>query len=69
MAKARLIEAIGEILEDKVTESTVLSDSASWDSMAVVMVVAAIDDICERRVSGESISKCETVGDILKLAV
>lgn len=69
LIEKRLLEGIAEILElQGVTADHVLDESSGWDSMAVVMVVALIDDVTGKAVDGPSVAACKTVGDILKVA-
>lgn len=69
LIEKRLLEGIAEILElQGVIADHVLDESSGWDSMAVVMVVALIDDVTGKAVDGPSVAACKTVGDILKVA-
>lgn len=71
LIEKRLLEGIAEILETEgsaMTTDHVLDESSGWDSMAVVMVVALIDDVTGKAVDGPSVAACKTVGDILKVA-
>lgn len=65
----RLLDGIAEILETEgLTPEHALDEASGWDSMAVVMVVALIDDVTGKSVDGPSVAACKTVGDILKVA-
>lgn len=69
--KQKILDGIAAILEvASVTESTVLANSggADWDSLAIVCTIALIDEKTGAEVSGEALMKCETAGDVLKLA-
>jgi acyl carrier protein len=67
--KEALLEGLAEILEvPAVTESTVLADAGNWDSMAIVCAIALIDEEANVQVSGQDLLKCETGGDVLRLA-
>lgn len=63
------LELVAEILEaDSIELTDELDDYEMWDSMAVLSVLAMLEesfDIID--VSGETISKCKTVKDILNL--
>jgi acyl carrier protein len=41
---------------------------AAWDSLAIVCTIALLDEKLGLEVSGEALVKCETAGDVLKLA-
>ena len=66
--KQQLISEISSILERPVTETTVLEKEGGWDSLAVMVTIAAINALTDRRVSGESLYGCKTVGNVLELA-
>ena len=62
-------EGIAEILEidtNLVTKELALHDYA-WDSLAVVSVMAMVDDVFSVMLDGQSLAKCVTVADILQL--
>jgi acyl carrier protein len=65
----KLLESLAEILErPTLSPDTILESCDKWDSVAVVMTVAALDDLCGVRVSGERLTECITVADILAIA-
>jgi acyl carrier protein len=69
--KQQILDGLAGILEvPAVTEATVLANSggADWDSLAIVCAIALLDEQGCGEVSGESLMKCETAGDVLKLA-
>jgi acyl carrier protein len=39
-----------------------------WDSLAVMSVVALVDEHCGLTLSGEELARSATVGDVLRLA-
>ena len=43
-------------------------EDAIWDSLAVMSVVALIDEHCGLTVSGDELARSETIADVLKLA-
>ncbi len=63
-----LLAKLSEILESEIQPTTALDANGLWDSLAVVLTVAAIDDVCQREVDGVALSKCETVEEVLALA-
>lgn len=63
-----LYKGIAEILE--VDPATITPDRAlgeAWDSLAIVSTIALIDDLFGKLVSGQSLSKCEKVADVVAL--
>lgn len=67
--KDALLAGIAEILEvPVVTEDTVLDEVGSWDSLAVVLTIALLDEKAEVRVDGVALAECKTAGDVLRLA-
>jgi acyl carrier protein len=64
----KLLDAICEIVEEQVTSDTPLERLKLWDSMAVVMTVAAVENECDgKRVAGPAVWACKTVQDIIEL--
>jgi acyl carrier protein len=69
MNTARLLQGLAETLEvPSVTESTVLAEAGSWDSLAIVVTIALFDELGCPPASGEQLAACETVADVLALA-
>lgn len=64
----KLLKSLSETLECEVTPQTVLMETQLWDSLAVVVTVAAIDEIANARVNGEALAACKIAGDVLRLA-
>ena len=63
----RLAEALNED-ETSVAESTMLMDLQGWDSVGQLSAIALIDECFNRRISVDALRKCQSVGDLLKLA-
>ena len=63
----RLAEALNED-ESSVAESTTLTDLQGWDSVGQLSAIALIDECFNRRISVDALRKCQSVGDLLKLA-
>lgn len=64
-----LFEGIAEILEvdvERVTPELRLSEHA-WDSLAIVSMIALIDDLFNVMVDGQSLAKCEKISDVIAL--
>ncbi len=64
-------KGIAEILE--VDENLVSSDfeldagDAAWDSLAVVSVIALIDELYSKTLEGKLLTECKKIADIEKL--
>lgn len=60
---------LAEILEidmAQVTPQLRLGDHA-WDSLAIISVIALVDELFDQMLSGQALAQCETVADILAL--
>ncbi len=59
---------IAEILEvnvDQVSENFDLhSGESPWDSLAIVSIIALIDELYEKTVDGKSLASCQSVAEI-----
>ena len=63
-----LMKALAHLLEipgDTINEQTTLT---SWDSLAVMSTVVAIDEVYAKVVHGRQLQDCVTVADVLKIA-
>lgn len=60
-----LAESI-ELQEGSLTVDTKISD-IDWDSLAVISCIALADEQFNIMLSGDELSKIETIGDIFKL--
>ena len=68
--KQTLLTELAEILQkdrSEVTPNLRLED-AGWDSVAVMSVIAMMDEQCGVTLSGAQLMECQTVGDIINLA-
>ena len=54
------------IEKNAISESSILSE-LEWDSMALISTMALIDEVFALVVSGDQLTECITVADILKL--
>jgi acyl carrier protein len=62
-------DGLAEILEidvAEITESLKLTDYA-WDSLAIVSMIALIDELYDTMLDGQSLANCATVADITAL--
>lgn len=56
-------EAI-ELDQSTITSETVFKDIESWDSMAVLNVIAMVDDVYQKSIGGDEIEKSITIADL-----
>lgn len=66
----KLYEGLAEIFEvepDELNGATLLSEHG-WDSLAIVSTIALFDELYSKEVDIQSLTQCETVGDLEKLA-
>jgi acyl carrier protein len=66
----KLYEGLAEIFEvepDQLTVATLLSEHG-WDSLAIVSTIALFDELYGKEVDIQSLTNCETIGDLEKLA-
>ncbi len=62
-------EGMAEILDvDASDVSADLDLGEAWDSLAIVSTIALIDEMYDRSVSPDALSKCTTVGEVEKLS-
>ena len=54
------------IEKNSISENSILSE-LEWDSMALISTMALIDEVFAVVVSGDQLTECITVADILKL--
>ena len=54
------------IEKNAISEDSILSE-LEWDSMALISTMALIDEVFAVVVSGDQLTECITVADILKL--
>jgi acyl carrier protein len=62
-------EGLAEILdvEPGEVEPGLELDEAVWDSLAIVSVIALIDEVYNETVSADALSDCQTVADIERI--
>lgn len=68
MTEKEKIEAISEILEmeiDDIKRDVVLDSLDTWDSVAVLSVIAVMNDRFNRYPLADEIVKYETIGDLM----
>lgn len=70
MDRKQLLNIVEESLEldaDELTGEESLADMEEWDSMAVISLIALVDETFEITLEPEQIMESETVNDIIKL--
>lgn len=65
--KISMLEEMMELDENTLTPSTVLDDIEEWDSIAVLSLIALLDDEFDIEIKGSEIREFETVADILNV--
>lgn len=59
---------IAELLEvDSVTDTDVLEDFESWDSLTILSIIAYIDESYNVTISASDLKETKTVGDLKDL--
>lgn len=56
-------EAI-EVELDSITSETIFKDIDIWDSMAVLNIIAMVDDKYNKSIGGDEIEKSNTIADL-----
>lgn len=59
-----LVEAL-EVEEEDLTDDVVLSELETWDSVAVLTVIAFMDEKLNRHPHASEIGACKTVKDLI----
>ncbi len=69
MEKARFFEEISEILdiENDLTESTNLKEMAEYDSLAVLSIIAFVDENFDKTLSGKQLMSVESISQLIDL--
>lgn len=68
MSNEEKMEYIAESVEmevDELSEDTVLNDLENWDSVAVLSIIAVINEKFDRYPKAEEILTYKTVGDLM----
>jgi acyl carrier protein len=61
---------LAELLEVEITElrtSYQLEENENWDSLALISIMAMVDEHFNISISTESLRKCSVLGDLIKL--
>ena len=67
MEKLKLLEEMLELDENTLTPDTILEDLDEWDSIAILSVIAMMDDEFSKQVKGVDVKACEKVSDLLAM--
>lgn len=70
MTREEKIETIADILEtelEEITEEAVLEDFETWDSVALLGVIAAVSEETGRFLHANEILQMKTVGELFEL--
>lgn len=65
--KLVMLEDILELDEGTLTSDTVLEDLDEWDSIAILSIIAMMDEEFSKSVKGTDIKACEKVSDLLSI--
>lgn len=66
----KIIDQISEIVEEDVTEKSILSDLDMWDSLAVIsFLVFTKSELGVQFENVDLINECKTVGDLCKITM
>ena len=65
----KLVEIIFDYEEptQEIDESTELESIPTFDSLAVLTLIAFADEELNKEISGDDVSSCKTFGDLVKL--
>lgn len=71
MELQKFIELFAEQFDDTDTDlftaDTVFKDLEEWDSLTSLSVIAMVDEELDKRISGENLNTCDTIGDLYNL--
>ncbi len=70
MTDEQKLEEIANILEmevDELNQETVLDDTGTWDSVAVLSVIAIINEKFNKFPDSKDILACNTIGDLMAI--
>lgn len=71
MELQQFIELFAEQFDDTDVEifnaETVFKELEEWDSLTSLSVIAMVDEELDKRISGDNLNNCETIGELYKL--
>ena len=62
-------EEFDETPADEIHPGTIFKELGQYDSLMSLSILAMIDEIVGKRVSGEELRSCKTVEDLYKLVI
>ncbi|MFG6325263.1 MAG: acyl carrier protein [Lachnospiraceae bacterium] len=65
--KLEKLEEIMDLEAGQLSEDSILADFEEWDSIAILSVIALLDEEFGKTVKGADIKKCVTVKDAMNL--
>ena len=65
--KLEKLEEIMDLEAGQLSEDSILADFVEWDSIAILSVIALLDEEFGKTVKGADIKKCVTVKDAMNL--
>jgi len=68
----QFVNELALVMECDVSEleaSRILSNYSTWDSLAMVSVIALIDQYFQIKISSDDIEKCKTMKDVFLLTI
>jgi Phosphopantetheine attachment site. len=70
MTDEQKLEEIANVLEmevDELNQEMVLDDTGTWDSVAVLSVIAIINEKFNKFPDSKDILECNTIGDLMAI--
>lgn len=67
--KLEMIEEMLDLDEGTLLPEQVLTDLEEWDSIAVISLIALMDEEYNKQIKGSDIKQLQTVADVLALMV
>ena len=70
MERATFLKELGSVLhaDAEAASPDLRLEDVVWDSLAVMSTVALIDEHCGVTISCDELARCETLGDVLRMA-
>lgn len=73
MELQKFIELFAEQFDDTDIElfsaETVFKDLEEWDSLTSLSVIAMVDEEMDKRISGDNLESCRTIGNLYDLII
>lgn len=65
--KLAMLEEMLDLEEGVLTPDTLLDDLEEWDSIAIISLIALLDDEFNKTIKGTEVKEFKTVADVLKV--